>query len=68
MTVCAVETSPQLYARIGGALYLVIIVLGLFGEVFVRDRVMVSGDATATATNIRLRRCGASILPLNCFC
>ncbi|PYT78830.1 MAG: DUF4386 domain-containing protein [Acidobacteria bacterium] len=54
MTVCAVETSPQLYARIGGALYLVIIVLGLFGEVFVRDRVMVSGDATATATNIRL--------------
>ena len=48
-----VETSPQLYARIGGALYVVIIVLGLFGEAFVRDRLIVSGDAAATATNIR---------------
>jgi len=48
-----VETSPQLYARIGGVLYLIIIVLGLFGEAFVRDRLIVSGDATATAANIR---------------
>ena len=48
-----VETSPQLYARFGGVLYLVIIVLGLFGEVFVRDRLIVSGDAAATAANIR---------------
>jgi hypothetical protein len=48
-----VETSPQLYARIGGALYVVIIVLGLFGEAFVRDRLIVSGDVAATATNIR---------------
>jgi hypothetical protein len=30
-----VESSPQLYARIGGALYLIIIVLGIFGEAFV---------------------------------
>jgi hypothetical protein len=53
MTDRTVETSPQLYARIGGVLYLIIIVVGLFGEVFVRDRLIVSGDATATAANIR---------------
>jgi Domain of unknown function (DUF4386) len=47
------ETSPQLYARIGGVLYLIIIVLGLFGEAFVRNRLIVSGDAAATAANIR---------------
>lgn len=49
----AVETSPQIYARIGGVLYLIIIVVGFFGEAFVRDRLVVSGDATATAANIR---------------
>ncbi len=53
MTVRAVETSPQLYARIGGVLYLIIIVVGLFDEAFVRNRIIVSGDATATAANIR---------------
>ncbi len=53
MTDRTVETSPQLYARIGGALYLIIIVLGIFGEAFVRDRIFVSGDAAATAANLR---------------
>jgi Domain of unknown function (DUF4386) len=52
MTNHTVESSPQLYARIGGALYLIIIVIGLFGEAFVRDKLIVSGDATATAKNI----------------
>src|SRR5438093_2572500 len=52
MTDVIVETSPQTYARIGGVLYLIIIVVGLFGEAFVRDRLIVSGDATATAANI----------------
>src|SRR5437899_10395795 len=52
MTARTVETSPQLYARIGGVLYLIIIVVGLFGEAFVRDRLIVSGDAAATAANI----------------
>jgi hypothetical protein len=47
-----VETSPQVYARIGGVLYLIIIVVGLLGEAFVRDKLIVSGDATATANNI----------------
>jgi Domain of unknown function (DUF4386) len=47
-----VETSPQLYARIGGALYLSLIVFGIFAEAFVRDRLVVSGDAAATALHI----------------
>ena len=46
-----VESSPQSYARIGGALYLGNIVLGVVGEV-VRDRLIVSGDAAATAANV----------------
>ena len=51
MTDRAVDTSPQIYARIGGALYLYIIVAGMFGE-FSRDNLIVSGDATSTANNI----------------
>ncbi len=49
------ETSPQVAARIGGVLYLIIIVLGIFAEVFVRERLMVNGDAAATARNILAR-------------
>ena len=52
MTDRTVETSPQLYARVGGLLYLIIIVAGIFAEVFVRSRLVVSGDAAATANNI----------------
>jgi len=47
-----VESSPQLYARTGGALYLIIIVAGVFGESFVRGRLIVPGDASVTAGNI----------------
>lgn len=46
------QTSPQAYARIGGWLYLIIIVAGGFAEIFVRGKLIVSGDATATAKNI----------------
>ena len=46
------ETSPQVYARIGGVLYLIIIVIGFCSEFFVRDKLVVSGDVTATANNI----------------
>lgn len=46
------ETSPLVYARAAGALYLIIIVLGLFGEVVVRTSIISPGDATATATNV----------------
>lgn len=51
-TAHASADSPQLYARIGGILYLVIIVAGLMGEMFVRNSVIVSGDAAATAANL----------------
>ena len=47
-----VEASPQPYARIGGALYLVIIVLGAFSEGFVANKLIAPGDAAATAHNI----------------
>src|SRR3989441_9263250 len=46
------ETSPQVYARIGGVLYLMIMVIGFSSEFFVRDKLVVSGDVTVTANNI----------------
>jgi hypothetical protein len=48
----AVEDFPQPYARIGGGLYLAIIVLGAFAEGFVTNKLVVSGDAATTAANI----------------
>jgi len=47
-----VESSPQLYARVGGVLYLAIILLGAFAEGFVDNKLVVSGDAATTAANI----------------
>ena len=47
-----IEEYPQRYARIGGALYLAIILLGAFAEGFVANKLVVSGDAMATAHNI----------------
>jgi hypothetical protein len=46
------RTSPQTYARVAGGLYLFIIVAALFAELFVRGKLIVSGDAAATAHNI----------------
>ena len=43
---------PQFYARLCGVLYLYIIVAGIFAELFVRSRLIVSTDAAATAGNI----------------
>jgi len=48
----AVQASPQTYARIGGILYVFIIVVGIFGELVVRGGLIVEGDAAATANNI----------------
>lgn len=39
-------------ARVAGVLYLTIIVAGIFAEFFVRQSLVVPGDATATAHNI----------------
>jgi hypothetical protein len=52
MAIQTVEISPQRYARLGGALYLAIIVLGSFAEGFVANKLLVPGDAAATAHNI----------------
>jgi len=46
--------SPQRYARIGGLLYLIIIVAGVSGELFLRGPMIVSGNAAATAEHIEL--------------
>ncbi|HEU4387070.1 MAG TPA: DUF4386 domain-containing protein [Blastocatellia bacterium] len=46
------QISPQVYARIGGVLYLIIIVIGFSSEFFVRDKLVVSGNVTATANSI----------------
>lgn len=46
------EMSPRLLARFAGVLYLLIIVFGLSGELFIRANIIVSGDAAATAANI----------------
>lgn len=62
--------TPQNYARTGGLFYLVIIVTALFAEGFVRGRLIVSGDAAATASNIlafqRLFRTGLAADLVNC--
>ncbi len=47
------EFSPKFYARIGGFIYLIIIVAGLCGEMLIRTKLMVSGDAAATFQNIQ---------------
>ena len=47
------EAPPRALSRIGGVLYLIIIVLGFFNEAYVRNKIIVSGDAAATAANLR---------------
>lgn len=44
--------SPKTWARMAGLGYLVIIVCGIYAEFFVRQGLIVSGDAVATAANI----------------
>ncbi|HSU49225.1 MAG TPA: DUF4386 domain-containing protein [Segetibacter sp.] len=46
------KSSIKTTARIGGILYLVLIFIGMFSVLFVRDRLIVSRDVTATANNI----------------
>jgi Domain of unknown function (DUF4386) len=46
-------TRARVIARIGGVLYLLIIVIGALGEAVVRGSIVVPGDATATAANLR---------------
>jgi hypothetical protein len=52
MTNKTIATSPQVYARTGGVLYLVTIVFGAFSEGFVMNKLVAPGDAATTAHNI----------------
>src|SRR5215213_4896391 len=47
------EAQPmQAYARLAGVLFLISMVGGFFGELYVPNKLIVSGDAAATANNI----------------
>jgi hypothetical protein len=48
----ASAASPQTYARAGGVLYLIIIAVGIFGELFTRGSLIVPGNAVASARHI----------------
>jgi hypothetical protein len=52
MTSETAEINPQVYARVGGVLYLLMIGIGMFEELFIRDRIM-TGDAVTTFANLR---------------
>jgi len=46
------QISPKVYARIGGLAYLIIIVAGAMGEIFIRNKIIVPGNDIATTKNI----------------
>lgn len=47
------ENSPQIYARIAGAIYLAVIVFGMFSEGVAMNSLVASGDVAATVRNIK---------------
>jgi len=52
MTNRIAETSPLVYARVAGFLYLIMIPFALFGMMYVPSNLIVPGDAATTANNI----------------
>lgn len=52
MTDRIAEASPRGKARIAGVFYLVTILAGVFAQGFVSERLVIFGDAAATATNV----------------
>jgi hypothetical protein len=46
------KMNPNKTARIAGFLYLIIFIIGAFGQLYIRDSLIVPGDAATTANNI----------------
>ncbi len=46
------EASPRFVARVAGLFYLLTVLTGIFAQGFVAEKLVVYGDAVATATNI----------------
>ena len=52
MTTAALERPPVFYARVAGFIYLFAMALALFSQSFVLGKIIVAGNAAATASNI----------------
>jgi hypothetical protein len=52
MTERIARSSPKFKARLAGGFFLLTILLGVFAQGFIAERLIVSGDAAATAANI----------------
>src|SRR5438874_10356678 len=56
MTERITETSPRTKARITGVFYLLTVLTGIFAQGFVSGKLVIDGDAAATASNILAQR------------